>query len=197
MKKYFILALSLIINFLSAQDKNRAIDDYLNIILKEKNKEIIIIKEKINPNITLKIFKGNEYINSENSKIREGGVANSLYNEKKWRKMKNENELPNNTNTWVKNDLWTKDDFIHFNVSFYNIDEYYNRIESKNHSIFENITEVYSFSNPILYKKKYIVFTVLSTKTDSISFSHDFIVIMKLLNNKWVVIDKIYSESYY
>lgn len=62
MKKYIFLFISLMISLFSSncfisKSKNVFINDYL-ILLNLKNKKIMIIKEKINNNIIIGIFKG-------------------------------------------------------------------------------------------------------------------------------------------
>lgn len=206
MKKYmhsFLFILFFISNLLHGQDKNQAINDYLDTVIKDKNQKLIIIKEKINSDKTIEIFRGTVYLDPTTKKlVREGGVEKPLYNDKDWEIMKNKykNKLPIGaiSSLWLKNSFWCADNFSRKNVIFEELEEFYKRLEKGESYSLENAIEIYSFSNPIFYKKnKYVVFTVEPSKTNSITFFHEFIIVMKKVNNKWIIINKTFSNVFY
>jgi hypothetical protein len=189
-------------NLLCAQDKNQAINDYLDSIIKNQNQEIIIIKEKISSDKTIEIFRGTVYLDPVTKKnVREFGVEKPLYSDKHWEIMKKRynNRLPTDERKWwLRNTFWVATDFKRTQIIFIPQEEIRKRLENGTLHDPKNIREIYSFSDPIFYKKnKYIVFTVMPSRTDSISFFHEFIIIMQKVNNKWLIVNKTHSNVYY
>jgi PHP family Zn ribbon phosphoesterase len=84
--KYYIYGyiLLLLSSCSTTNEKHEALNDYLETIEKNSNKEIFIAREKINSNYTLEIFKLNEIQAIDST----GNITpdTHLFNEKDWRK---------------------------------------------------------------------------------------------------------------
>lgn len=193
MKKsiYLLPFLILICSCSSTKDKYEAVNNYLETTVKDTIKEIIILKEKLNPNETIYIFKdANEYERVSKTDVKKGDVTvdTLLYNEKDWKKMDQkygdgslfitETFLPERNN-------WKPSDFRLKSIQYENKDKYYDSVQNgKYYDVFER-KEIYRFSEPIYYKsKKYIVFTV-SSGGETGTYS-TVVVVMKKVKGKWV-----------
>lgn len=193
MKNYFfytVIILFSITNFSNAlyaqstNEKYKALNDYIETIIKDTTQVMFVAKEKINSNETLNIFGLNHIVtvDSEGNGIGKG----NLYRKKDFEKIKKEyeNSCVLGKRIWCNDDYWTNDNFRHKKVALESMNtnkeielilDKYNRADIK----------VYGFSEPIFYKKKkYIVFTVLKSY---ISGANIFVVIMEKLNGKWIM----------
>jgi len=101
------------------EEKNAPIDDYLE-TQDLNNKKIMIIREKINNNMTIKIFEGKTYYYEEDDKyVKLEGVLEPFYNKELWEKMKAKYENKSNTEDWLKEERWTRKDFRYKNIFFF------------------------------------------------------------------------------
>lgn len=185
MRKYLFYGfIALLLSSCSlTNDKYIALNDYLETIEKDSNKEIFIAREKVNSNYTLEIFKLNE-IQSFDSK---GNITPDmeLFNEKDWAKLKGELQDPpiQDERIWDTNKYWTKNDFKHDKTIFESMNTK-TGIESIIEKYDKSNICVYSFSEPIYYQnKKYLVFTNFKT---CIAGGSSFVVIMQKIKGKWI-----------
>lgn len=190
MKNYFfytVITLLFITNTLSAQstiEKYKALNDYIETIIKDTSQVMFVAKEKINPNETLKIFKLNDIMIIDSAG--NGRQDNMLYKKKDFEKMQKEykNKCVPGKRIWCNDDYWWKDNFKYKKVVIESmntdkgvelINDKYNRFD-----IF-----VYGFSEPIYYQNnKYVVFTIHKSHMAGASTR---IIIMKKNKGKWVV----------
>lgn len=199
MKKYciYIIIYCFLISSCSTRfDRNSVINDYLSSSVKDTTKEIIIVTEKINPNQIIEIFQGTISENSENMLERDGGVPASLYNDKDWKEMKNtySSKSTVNSNFWMTNESWNKNNFKMQKITFENYKEVLKKLEKRLYSNDSEI-KIFSFSDPIYYKKKkYLVVAVSLATTKTAGFYSSFILIMKKVNGRWVIINKTESN---
>jgi hypothetical protein len=194
-----VLIMLLFINSIFGQDKNQAINDFLQTIISDYNQEIIIKKEKTNPNITLDLFKGRAYKDSIGHLKREGGVSDLLYNEKDWNRMKKKYYYDENSEKkyFTKNIFWTSNDFKYKNIYFVPYKDYLDLVISRSEQR-HPIVKFFSFSDPIYYScKRYLVFAVSEGNSESIGNYDHYIIVMKKENNKWIVVEKIYPSNVY
>lgn len=175
------------------KDKIEAINSYLDTILKEKLKKIIITKEKINTNETIRLFLCDEYNTYLcQYKVWENRENVLLYNEEDFVKMKKEYQdtISINKEKWLTNSCWEPVNFKNKHITFEPFEDVFVKIE---HSLFPKgqKTMIYSFSEPIYYKNKnYLLFSV---KVGSTEFAHfqNSVVVMTKLKGKWVLVVEI------
>lgn len=195
-KEIFItlLIILLISSCSSTKDKHQALNDYFNTIIKDTSKEIIIIKDKINSNQTIEIFKVNDVIIAIDSEGN-GKTNTTLYNEKYWNKMYEKYAINYKTgkNTWFVNKYWSIDDFDYKKIIFE--DSYVGKADAFLEKYdYKPSIDIYSFSEPIFYRnKEFLVFTVNKSATP-IGNSSTYIVIMKKKRGKWIVTYKGFPE---
>lgn len=195
-KIIYILIISFTISSFCSKDDNHyaAINDYLETVVKNPNQEIIIIREKISTNQTLNIFRGQVLKESNKNQLeeREDGVKSPLYQKKYWKIM--EKKYHDFTLTekdfWNKNKIWNTNDFKHKKIEFISFNECLKHFELFNFQ-YESERRIYSFSEPIYYKnEKYVTFTIEEATTKSIEFGTSYIVVMKKVGGKWIVINR-------
>ncbi|MBB4800002.1 hypothetical protein HNP37_000041 [Flavobacterium nitrogenifigens] len=185
---------------LTARDSFDVINQYLNSQIKDKTSEIIVISEKLNPNITLKFFEG-QFPRPENEKADYnelyGGATRPLFNDRAYKIMKNKFYdskkyiLPDITDRqWTKTDLeFDKIKFISY-VRFVSNSNNADDVEINN---LPNFLPVFGISEPIIYDKKYLVFQFHAARTPFFGFSNSKVVVMKKTKNKWIVVQEIPS----
>ncbi|MCC4922461.1 hypothetical protein [Flavobacterium chungbukense] len=208
MKNIFILLVTFYYSLTYAQkdttktlnktDSFSVINQYLNSKIKDKTSEIIVISEKLNPNVTLKIFEG-QFPRPENEKsdynVLYGGATRPLFNDRAFKIMKNnfydskKYILPD-----ITDKLWTKTDlefdkikfisYVRFAANSNNADD----VEINN---LPNFLPVFGISEPIIYDKKYLVFQFHVTRTPFFGFSNSKVIVMKKAKNKWIVVQEI------
>ncbi|MBF4473752.1 hypothetical protein [Flavobacterium sp. HJJ] len=180
---FIILLIILLISSCSpTKDKHQALNDYVNTVVKDTFQEIIIIKNKINSNQTIDIFKfGTIYGETKLDTI--------LYNERDWRKMEKKYAVNYQAgkNLWFTTDFWTKENFNHKRIIFE--DSFVGKADAFQEKYdYKPSIDIYSFSEPIHYKnKRVVVFTVHKTATSFIGLGHTHIIIMKKKGGKWIV----------
>jgi hypothetical protein len=196
MKNYFfytVIILLWITNFSnvlfaqSANEKYKALNDYLATIIKDTTQVIFVAKEKINSNETLNTFGLNDIMIIDTAG--NGRGDDKLYKKKDFEKMKKEykNRCLPGKRIWCNEDFWSKDNFRHKKVVLESMNtnkgieliiEKYNKFDIK----------VYGFSEPIYYQnKKYLVFTVNKL---TLNGSHSNIIVMKKISGKWIMTHK-------
>lgn len=193
MKNYFIynvIILLFITNFSNAlfaqstNEKHKALNDYLETIIKDTTQVVFIAREKINSNETLKIFGLNHIVIVD---FAENGIGKgTLFKMKDFAKMKKEykNRCVTGKRIWCNDDYWTKDNFRYKKIALESMNtdkeielilDKYNRADIK----------VYGFSEPIYYQnKKYIVFTM---HVSHMAGASTRIIIMEKIKGKWIM----------
>lgn len=194
MKRYFVyIGIFLISSCSATKDKYVALNDYFETVIKDKNKEVIIAKEKINSNFTIDMLKLNEIQAIDPA----GNITADaeLYKEEDWERLKNEyqNTLIKGIRYWDSNEYWAKNDFRHKKIVFENMNT-----KKGIEPIIEKYDKpdicVYSFSEPIYYQnKKYIIFTTFEV---CIAGGYPFLVIMKKIKGKWILTHKAYNSNW-
>lgn len=175
------------------KDKLEAINGYLDTILKDKPKKIIITSEKINTNETIRMFlcdENNTYLCQY--KVWENNENVFLYNKEDFVKMKKKYQDTTSINKekWLTNNYWKPENFKNKYITFEPFEDVFVKLE---HSLYprEKKTMIYSFSEPVYYKKmKYLLFSVTVGSTEFAHF-HNSVVVMKKLKGKWVLIFEI------
>ncbi|KIA97063.1 hypothetical protein OA93_15865 [Flavobacterium sp. KMS] len=151
---YFIVTISIFVSCCSStKDKYNALNNYFETIVTDSIKEVIVIKEKDNPNLILDVLKTNQ-INAKGVKR----VDKTFFKEKNWEAMKKKYgriQLPEQGNS-LEDEFWTKDDFRHKRIIIENyktqndlLNKYLDMRNDTNY-------EMYFFSDPIYYHKKKI-----------------------------------------
>lgn len=198
MKKLYILSIILFYSCSATvvkEDKNAPINDYLE-SQNLDNKRIMIIKEKINNNVTISIFEGQTFYSEESDKyVKVEGVEEPLYNKQLWENMKARYENKLTTDHWIKNSKWTQKDFRYKNIFFFKIDKLPKPWKNEEFK-FNDQYEIFTFSEPIYYDEKYAVFTKIKTSTYSKTFSGRSIVIMEKKEGKWKVLQYVGDGVY-
>ena len=171
----------------STNEKQQALNAYLESIIKDTTQVIFIAKEKITSNETLHIFQLNSIMVIDSDGNGKGDAT--LYKKKDFEKMKKEykNNCAPGKRIWCNGKYWNNEDFIYKKVVLENMntDKQIELIHEKHNNW--NI-KVYGFSEPIYYQnKKYVVFTRNIYGFNS--FDTD-IFVMKKIKNKWVVTHK-------
>ncbi|WP_394773841.1 hypothetical protein [Flavobacterium sp.] len=169
------------------KDKNGPINDYLE-SQKLGDQKVMIIKEKINNNVTIDIFKGKTfYYEGAEKNVKVEGIEEPLYDKKKWEEMKLKYQNKINTDRWVKGDIWNSKDFKKQNILFFERAKFPNpgKYEKFN---FDDYYIIFSFSEPIYYDKKYAVFTIQKTDTYSKILGNTSILVLEKKKGKWVVV---------
>lgn len=193
MNRYFVYIIIFLLSGCSAtKDKYDALNSYFETILKEKDKRVIIAKEKINSNFTIEMLKLNEIQAIDTA----GNITADtiFFNQEDWGKLKNEyqNTIVKGLRYWDNNEYWTTNDFKHKKIVFENMNTK-TGIEPVIEKYDKSDVCVYSFSEPIYYQnKKYIVF--FTTKI-CIAGGNPFVVIMEKINNKWILTHKAYNSN--
>jgi hypothetical protein len=199
---YIIILLIILSSCSTSKDKFNALNDYLNIELKDstkrmvinKTKGIIIVEEKISPNYTIEKF--DECVLSAYHLGYQFRGDTTLYNVKNWTKMKNKYALKqsNKERFYLKNDFWTKQDFTFKRITIEKIEKIKNVINDPTKDSILN-SQIYAFSEPIYYKnKKFIVLSVSNFTYSSIPNASSYLVIMKKEKGKWVVLNYVVNE---
>lgn len=214
MKKQLLILLSNIGLFSSCApsktDKYNSLNDFLDTKIKDESEKIIIIKKKENLDKVIKIFRGDflEFADSYGlvrleKPIKEGGIDFPLYDERNWRKMKKRYGSTKGNSTFNFG-YWNENDFKHKKVEFVNRIEFWKKIKSiylsfQYYKRDKSIKKIYAFSTPILYKKDYLTFLVFEGNNDFSPMSNgdDYVVVMKKITGKWVVIQKGYDNIHH
>jgi hypothetical protein len=196
MKNYFFITFIVLLtatnfsNTLFAQstnERNKALNNYFETIIKDTTQVVFVAKEKITSNETIHIFGLNDIMIIDSAGNGTGDTT--LFKKKDFEIMKKKykNNCIQGRLNWCDNNYWTKEDFRHKKIILESVN-YKNGIEP----IFKKYNnlniKVYSFSEPIYYQnKKYIVFTIIRLGFDS---GKTNIIIMRKIKGKWIVSHK-------
>jgi hypothetical protein len=195
-----LLIMILLISSCSSVKENLSpINTYLKSKL-EKNELVIIIENKINNNYTIDTFTERATRPINPNTIENSIVLKPLLYEEKYRSQMNEKYRNQNTDEiWLKNRLWSQNDFIDIKIKFVKEDVFpkpYVYNEYMKDKMDEAI--VFSFSEPIFYKnKKYVLFAKAETTSKKQFINPNSIVVMKKKSGKWIIIQEIISGDYY
>ena len=188
MKKAFVIFIIIVFSSCAGLKKNEAINNYINSYSNDTT--IFVIKEKINTNKTIDIFRGKPYINPNTGKTeRYEGARGTLYNEKDLEKMYKRYVYPKSDSIWLEAKKWESSDFDRINIKFLNRSDFPNLINIKNDNS-KDIT-VYSFSETVRYGGRYNVFTVAKSYSHGLYFGTLTAIVMEKVNGKWTVIQEI------
>lgn len=171
----------------SIMDKYQALNDYFETQIKNQSQEVIIMKEKISNNMTLKLLKINDIWAIDSTGM--GRKDETFYKEKDWEKLRKQNG--NSSLEKIENALlergeccWTSTNFRFKKIIFEDLEIGKRDFEKKYFS--SPNYDVYWFSEPVYYKnKEYILFT---TYKGSLVGSGSLIrlIMMKKIKNKWI-----------
>jgi hypothetical protein len=192
LKKIFILFLFAIISSCASK---KYIENYepINVFLEtqkiDKNKKIILQRDKVNNAQTLRLFNRGEGIEHVIDPIDKIDYTGGLFVEKHWKKM---------YNTYINDTIpkyWKKEDFSSYNFILENkkgllTESFYNRyLDSR-------INNIIQISEPMYYmNKKYIIFYY--NYASFVGDTKPQVVIMTKENGKWVVVRIIGDYIYY
>lgn len=197
-KNVYIIGLLLLIY--SCSSINKSIDP-INAYLKNQTKandSIVIITNKINNNYILDLWKERAYIDLNPNNLESSLDENPrIYEEKYWTEINEKYRNKDTDSLWLRNSLWKQKEFKNFKVKWmsekifpkpYIYNEYMDKIPSK---------PTFSFSDPMIYKKKYAVFAASETTTSRQFINIIYIVIMRKENGKWIFVKEITDGAYY
>jgi hypothetical protein len=171
----------------SIKEKYEALNDCFDTQIKDKSQEVIIMKEKVNTNMTLKLLKINDIWALDSSGI--GKKDEIFYKEEDWEKLRKQNgnsSLENIENAQLKNGkcCWKSTDFKFNKINFEELEIGKREFEKK--YMTSPSYDLYLFSDPIYYKnKEYIIFTAIKGSLAGFG-STVRLIIMKRIKNKWI-----------
>jgi hypothetical protein len=185
------------------QDFSQAVNQYLNSQIKDKTKEIIVVQEKLNPNMTLHLFEG-QFPRPEKDTPdyngMYGGATRPLFNNKAFRIMKNKYyDSKSYALENITDKEWTLDDFEFGNIRFIPLVRFVantnNGKDSEINSL-PNYVQIFGISEPIVYNEKYLVFQFHTTSAPFFGFSNFQAVVMKKLKKKWIVVEEVANYGF-
>lgn len=171
----------------SIREKYEALNDYFDDEIKDQSKEVIIMKEKISTNMTLKLLKINDIWAIDSTGM--GRKDETFYKEEEWENLRKQNG--NSSLEKIENPLlgkgeccWTSTNFRYKKIIFEDLEIGKSDFEKKYFS--SPSYDVYWFSEPVYYKKKeYIIFTTYKASLGGFG-STTRLIMMKKIKNKWV-----------
>lgn len=173
------------------------INEYLNSKIKSKD-TIIIIQNKINNNYTLNLLKERSTIPYNHNMTENSiGLKDSLYNENDWNLFNEKYRIESNE-IWLDSDLWKNNYFVKKEIKFvpekkfpkpYILNKYLST------EMYEY--QVFSFSEPIIYRNEYAIFSKSETTTRKQFINPNSIIVMKKTKNKWIFFQEITDGEYY
>lgn len=191
------------ITTLNKQDFFQVVNQYLNSQIKDKTKEIIVIKEKLNPNGTLRIFQG-QFPRSENDPPdyyeMHGGAKRPLFNNKAFMVMKNtfyDDKTYASPNVTDKE--WTTSDLEFDKIKFISYLRFVANSNNGDDLEINNLPfyiPIFAISEPIIYNKKYLVFQFQIAQTPFFGFPIAKVIVMKKLKNKWIVVEEVFDYGF-
>lgn len=194
MKKLFIIIVGLQFRSGCASFKRSdesPIENFLR-ITSTKTDELIIIKEKLNTNHTIEIFKGTTPFKKDREPHMQmqTGVSNSLFKKDDFKLMMEKYYKESLMNIEWSVDEWMSSDF---NFPIYML------LSRKNFSMLDSTNyiedrEIYAFSDIIRYGSDYYVFGYLRSYTLRQYFSSITVVVMQKQNGKWKIVEQANRE---
>ncbi len=171
----------------SINEKNKALNDYLETIFKDSTQVIYVAKEKISNNETLNILNKKDIILID---IDGNGTGDPTFiKEKDFKTLQNKynNNCKSDILIWCTDKYWLQEDFKNHKVALETVNTE-KRIQAINEKYNNYELMVYSFSEPIYYQnKKYLIFTV---NISSYFSSKTYTAIMKKNKSKWIMTHK-------
>jgi hypothetical protein len=171
----------------SINEKNKALNDYLETIFKDSTQVIYVAKEKISNNETLNILNKKDIILID---IDGNGNGDPTFiKEKDFKTLQNtyNNNCKSGILIWCTDKYWLQEDFKNHKVVLETVNTE-KRIQAINEKYNNYELMVYSFSEPIYYQnKKYLIFTV---NISSYFSSKTYTAIMKKNKSKWIMTHK-------
>lgn len=182
-------------------EKYAVVSDFLDTKIKDRSKKIMIMSQKINTNMTLRILRLNEIYALDSIDRTKDFEDKTFYKEANWEKARKEYsknsvaEIENATDRGGKC-CWVADNFNYKNVIFEElrigsiafIEKYMSsKITDIEKNIFGTLNyDFYSFSEPIYYENRQcMIFTFSKGYIDGLSGSSE-IIIYKKKNGIWV-----------
>ncbi|WP_374173098.1 hypothetical protein [Flavobacterium tructae] len=210
MKRKISILLFMVVSFMtmysqSSKDKYNAINDYLTVLVKDTTKTIVIVKEKISTNEALRLFSGGKLNDIPFSRVndieeRAGGILEPVYNEKYFQKMRRryQNDRKEGRFGFSKNTKWNSNDFKLQNIYFETFDTIMFKKEKSGLQIYKYETLLIALSEPMYYKNNdYLTVGIAVQKSNPIYNLNYYVIVMKKIKNKWVVIEKGLPYQYY
>lgn len=171
----------------SIKDKYEALNDYFDTEITDQSQKVIIMKEKISTNMTLKLLKINDIWAIDSTGM--GRKDETFYKEEEWEKLRKKNgnsSLDKIQNAHLEKGecCWGSTNFRHKEIIFEDLEFAKSDFEKK--YFFSPSYYVYWFSEPIYYKdKEYIIFTTdKGSLSGFVGTTH--LIMMKKMKNKWV-----------
>ncbi|WP_374173097.1 hypothetical protein [Flavobacterium tructae] len=204
-KNIFVLLIMICVTAMYPQlknDKYDAINTYLSLIVKDTTKTVVLVKEKISANKSLRLFCGGELNDIPHTRIngiqvRVGGILEPLYDENEFQKMRKKYQDDKNEGRFgfEKNVKWDSNDFKLKNIYFEVFDTIFYKMQ-KGIPNYSYTTQVIALSEPMYYKeKKYLVIAVSIGDTTPLGYINDYVVVMKKIKNKWLMVQR--GEKYW
>lgn len=186
----------------SSEDKYDAINDYLRVLVKDTTKTIMIVKEKIGPNETLRLFSGGKLNDIPFNRVngiqeRLGGVLEPLYDENDFQKMRKKYQDDKNEGRYgfSKNTNWEASDFKLKNIYIESHDIIMFKKE-RALPLYKYETLLIALSDPIYYKNRdYLVMAIATQKSNPLYSPKYYVIVMKKTNKKWQEIQR--GEQYW
>lgn len=197
------LIIILIVTFLisscsTVKEKLSPINSYLKSKI-QNNEMVIVIENKINNNFTIDFFKERFITPINLNTIENSTIKNPLlYKENYWLELNKKYRNQNNDEIWLKNELWSQNDFINPKIKLVK-EAAFPKPYVFNEYMTDKMDEVivFSFSCQMFYKnKKYVLFAKAATTSKKQFINPNSIVIMKKKNGKWIIYQEIKSGDY-
>lgn len=182
-------------------EKYAVVSDFLDTKIKDRSKKIMIMSQKINTNMTLRILRLNDIYVLDSIDKKKGYEDKTFYKEAEWeiaRKKYSKNSVTEieNANDRGGECCWVAENFNYKNVVFEElqpgstafIEKYMSsKITDIEKNIFGTLNyDFYSFSEPIYYEnRECMIFTFSKGYIDGLSGSSE-IIIYKKKNGNWV-----------
>ena len=168
-KNIYIIGLLLLIYSCSSTNKRIApINTYLKENIKT-NDSIVIITNKINNNYILDLWKERVEFKDASKYMMEVVDENPrIYEEKYWNEINEKYRNQDTDSLWLRNSLWKQKEFKNFKVKLMTEKVFpkpylYNKYNEAMDKLPEKLT--FSFSEPMIYKKEFVVFAFAKTTT--------------------------------
>lgn len=204
-KNIFVLLIMICVTAMYPQlknDKYDGINTHLSLIVRDTTKTVMIIKEKISANQTLKLFAEGKLndapFNRKNgTQIREAGILEPLYDENDFQKMRKKYQDDKNEGRYgfSKNTNWEASDFKLKNIYIESHDTIMFKKE-RALPLYKYETLLIALSDPIYYKNRdYLVMAIATQKSNPLYSPKYYVIVMKKTNKKWQEIQR--GEQYW
>lgn len=173
----------------SIRVKYEVLNDFLDKKIKDHSKKIIIMKEKINTNMTLRILRINDIYSVDSLTSKRIKEDKAFYKEEEWekaRKKYSKNSIAEieDSNSRGGECCWIAENFNYKNIIFENLHQGTDGFEKK---YISSNYDCYYFSKPIYYQDKdYLIFTFFESNIHDALGGSSNIVIYKKINGNWL-----------